>query len=177
MVIIGKTKVKEALETYPQLKSILVQMSPIFNKLNNPLFFKTVARWATFNDVAKMGKMTVCQILHTLNKEIGSETELLNQFPNCIDQIKLEREHHTDSSPEQFNTIVPFDTRTREDYFLPDLVEQIKTLKKGEALKNISEFDPIPLKKMIESMGYSFFTKEVNPNLYETYIFSTDTHP
>ena len=177
MVIIGKTKVKDALDSYPHLKSILVQMSPIFNKLNNPLFFKTVARWATFNDVAKMGKIAVCQILHTLNKEIGSEAELLNQFPNCIEEIKLEHEHHTASSPAQFNKIIPFDSRIREDYFLPDLVEQIKKLKKGEALKNISEFDPIPLKKMIESMGYSFFTKEVHSELYETYIFNTGSHP
>jgi len=44
-------------------------------------------------------------------------------------------------------------------------------LKKDEALKNISDFDPLPLKKMLESMGYSFFTKEINSNLYETYIF------
>ncbi len=177
MVIIGKTKVKEALDTYPQLKEVLMHMSPKFNKLNNPLFFKTVARWATFNDVAKMGKMAVCQILHTLNKEIGSEAELLNQFPNCIDEIKLEREHDSDSTPAQFSTIISFDTRTRQDYFLPDMVNQIKKLKKGEALKNIAEFDPIPLKKMIESMGYSFFTKEINADLYETYIFSEGEQP
>lgn len=177
MVILGKTKVQDALKVYPRLKPILVQMSPAFNKLNNPLFFKTVARWATFNDVAKMGKIAICQILHTLNKEIGTEAELLHQFPNCIDEITLAHEHHTDSSPEQFHTIIPFDTRTREDYFLPDLVEQIKKLKKGEALKNISTFDPVPLKKMIESMGYSFFTKEIQAELYETYIFSKGAQP
>ncbi len=177
MVIIGKTKVKEALDAYPQLKAVLMNMSPKFTKLNNPLFFKTIARWATFNDVAKMGKMAVCQILHALNKEIGSEAELLNQFPNCIDEIELEREHDSDSSPARFSTIIPFDTRTREDYFLPDMVNQIKKLKKGEALKNIAEFDPIPLKKMIESMGYSYFTKEINADLYETYIFNEGEQP
>jgi len=172
MVITGKTKVKEALDSYPQLREVLIEMSPKFKKLDNPLFFKTVARWATFNDVSKMGGLSICHILHTLNTEIGTEDELLKRFPDCIEEIKLEKEEKPDFSLEKFHRILSFDIRTRDDYFLPDLVAQIKKLKKDEALKNISDFDPLPLKKMLDSMGYSFFTKEINSNLYETYIFN-----
>jgi len=130
MVITGKTKVKEALDTYPQLRDVLIEMSPKFKKLDNPLFFKTVARWATFNDVSKMGKLSICHILHLLNKEIGTEDELFKQFPNCIEEIKLDKEEKPDFSLDKFIRILPFDTRTREDYFLPDLVAQIKKIEK-----------------------------------------------
>jgi NitT/TauT family transport system substrate-binding protein len=174
MLITGKTKVKEALDAYPQLRAVLIKMSPKFNKLNNPLFFKTVARWATFNDVSKMGGLSICSILHSLNTEIGQEDELFRLFPDCIQETKLEHEAGPDVSGPQFSKIIPFDTREREDYFLPELVEKVKKLDKEQALKIISDFDPLPLKKMLDSMGYSHFTGELNENLFETFIYSAE---
>lgn len=172
MLITGKTKVKEALDNHPQLRELLIAMSPKFKKLNNPLFLKTVARWATFNDVSKMGDLSICAILHTLNKELGQEDELVRQFPDCIQEKKLAHEADSELQRPVFKNVVPFDTREREDYFLPELVEKVKKLDKEEALKIISDFDPLPLKKMLDSMEYAHFTDEVNTDLFETFIYS-----
>jgi len=172
MLITGKTKVKEVLEAYPQLKTSLIKMSPKFKKLDNPLFFKTVARWATINDVARMGGLSICSILHSLNTEIGREDELVRQFPDCIQEAKLAHETGVDEVRPQFKKIIEFDILKREDYFLPELVDQIKKLEKDEALKIISDFDPLPLKKMLDSMEYSYFTDEINDNYFETFVYS-----
>ena len=172
MLITGKTKVKEALDSHPQLRELLIEISPKFKKLNNPLFFKTVARWATFNDVSRMGGISICVILHTLNKELGQEDELGRQFPDCIQEAKLAHEADSDMARPDFKNIVPFDTREREDYFLPELIEKVKKLDTKEALKIISDFDPLPLKKMLDSMDYAHFTDELNDNLFETFIYS-----
>ena len=172
MLITGKTKVKEALDSHPQLRELLIEMSPKFKKLNNPLFFKTVARWATFNDVSKMGGISICTILHTLNKGLGQEDELVRQFPDCIQEIKLEHEKDSVLARPEFKNVVPFDTREREDYFLPELVDKVKKLNKEEAVKIISDFDPLPLKKMLDSMDYAHFTDELNDSLFETFIYS-----
>ncbi len=170
MVITGKTKVKEALDKFPELKEILLEISPKFSKLNNPLIYKTVAKWATFNDVAKIGKVSVCLILHKLNAHIGTEEELIKIFPKCIEYMDKEEEKDDDIVPKDFS-IIEFDTTKREDYFLPELTKIVKSLKDKEAVKVISTFDPIPLKRMVESLGFTYNTKEVNSDLYETYIF------
>ena len=81
MVILAKTKVKDALDEYPELKDLLVSMSPKYERLNNKVVYNTVGRWATFNDVARMGGISICEILHTLNSRIGTVKELEKVFP------------------------------------------------------------------------------------------------
>ena len=46
MVISPKTKVGELLDAYPELESVLMEMSPAFEKLKNPILRRTVARVA-----------------------------------------------------------------------------------------------------------------------------------
>ena len=170
MVITGKTKVKEALDKFPELKEILLEISPKFSKLNNPLIYKTVAKWATFNDVAKIGRISICLVLHKLNARIGKEEELIKIFPECIDYMDDNVEKENEVVPKDFN-IITFDTTKREDYFLPELKKIINSLKEKDAVKVISTFDPIPLKRMVESLGITHNTKEINPDYYETYIY------
>jgi tRNA G18 (ribose-2'-O)-methylase SpoU len=55
MMIVGETRVKEALDAHPQLRELLVEINPKFRKINNKAVFNTVARWARFNDVARLG--------------------------------------------------------------------------------------------------------------------------
>jgi hypothetical protein len=47
LIITPQTKVGELLDAYPELESILFELSPAFAKLKNPILRKTVARIAT----------------------------------------------------------------------------------------------------------------------------------
>ena len=51
IIISPKTKVGELLDNYPDLESVLMEMSPAFEKLRNPVLRKTVARVATLQQV------------------------------------------------------------------------------------------------------------------------------
>ena len=174
MIITGKTRVKEALINYPQLKEKLMDISPKFNRLNNPLVYKAVSKWATFNDIAKIGKVSICVILHTLNREIGAEAELIREFPDCIEELAHKEEKEVQASLSDFTNIIDFDARERDDYFLPELTDMIKRLREKEAVKIISTFDLVPLKKMMDSMNYICFTKETGEELFETYVYITE---
>lgn len=171
MVITAETKIKAALEAHPQLKVVLIQLSPKYKKLNNPLLFKTVGRWATFNDVAKIGGISICVLLHTLNREIGNEEALMERAPECRKEIDRANEEPARAERPEFDNVIPFDVISRDDYFLPEILEKITTLTKNEALKIISDFEPIPLQKMMASKGYRFFTDKQRDDLYETYLF------
>ena len=170
MVILGKTKVKTALDAHPELRNILIELSPKFSKLNNPLIYKTVAKWATFEDVAKIGNISICVLLHKLNEKIGETEALIKAFPECIDFNDLQNEEKNIFNPDSYK-IIEFDTRTRDDFFLPELTKLISNIKQDEAVKIISTFDPIPLKKKIESMDFKYSTKEVEADLFETFVF------
>lgn len=45
LYITPETKLKDILDTYPELERVLLEISPAFAKLQNPLLRKTVAVW------------------------------------------------------------------------------------------------------------------------------------
>lgn len=171
MVILGSTKIQDALNEHPELKEILIGISPKFERLNNNFIFKTVSKLATFNDVAKIGKVSICKILHILNEEIGTSEELIKEFPDCIKEIDSLKGSMKEIPIPDFVKIVDFDVRNRTDYFFPEIMNNLRDLGTNSALKIISTFDPVPLKKMIEAVHYSQITKEVNEELFEIYIY------
>ena len=70
-VILSKDNVKEVLDKYPHLKDVLVEFSPKFKKLLNPVMYNTLARFATFNEAAKVTKVSICELLHILNNVVN----------------------------------------------------------------------------------------------------------
>ena len=173
MVITGKTKVKEALDANPKLKDILIQISPKFSKLNNPLIYKTVAKWATFNDVARIGGISICELLHQLNKANGTEDELYNAFPECVQEFPQEAE--TGERPAWMDTVrqfILFDVRERNDYFFPEVIKKLRSLQPHQALTVINNFDPVPLKNTAEEMGFSHYTEKISDYEYQVHFHS-----
>ena len=82
--ILASANIKATLDEYPQLKQVLADLSPKFKRMQNPALYNTLARFANFNDAAKVTGISVCEILHTLNKHLGVEDKLLQSMPECI---------------------------------------------------------------------------------------------
>jgi len=49
LIITPQIKVAELLETYPQLEEVLIDLSPTFKKLKNPVLRRTIARAFQFS--------------------------------------------------------------------------------------------------------------------------------
>lgn len=54
LIITPHTKVSELLDAYPELEPILLELSPAFEKLKNPLLRKTIARFTTLKHAASI---------------------------------------------------------------------------------------------------------------------------
>ncbi len=87
--VVASSNIKETLDKYPELKQILIELSPKFKRMQNAALYNTLARFANFSDAAKVTGVSVCEILHTINKYLGTEKKLQKIMPECIDQ-KLE---------------------------------------------------------------------------------------
>lgn len=59
------------LKKYPYLKEFLIQMNPMFKKLNNPIVYKTMKNIATMDMVASRAGIGVEELIDKLNQEIA----------------------------------------------------------------------------------------------------------
>lgn len=66
-----KVKVIELLEAFPELEEVLIEISPVFGKLKNPVLRKTVAKVATLQQVAIIGNMPVDELVNRLRMAAG----------------------------------------------------------------------------------------------------------
>ena len=94
--ITSDDNVKEVLDKYPELKTILSDLSPKFQRLQNPIIYNTLAKFATFKDAAKVTGVSLCELLHTVNKYLGTEKKLMQVMPECI---KSSEKQEFDSEP------------------------------------------------------------------------------
>ncbi len=65
----AKTRILELIEAYPHLEDVLIQYVPAFKKLKNPLLRNTIARIATLQQAAIIGKVKIEDLVSLLKKE------------------------------------------------------------------------------------------------------------
>lgn len=68
-----QTKVGEMLDAYPQLEDILLNISPAFAKLKNPILRRTVARVVSLRQAAETAKVDVGEMISALRKAVGQD--------------------------------------------------------------------------------------------------------
>ncbi len=171
MVILAKTKIKDALDAHPELKEVLKSLSPKFSRLDNPIIFRMVSKWATFSDVARIGGLSVCEILHAVNKAIGSEAELAENAPECIkEKVPEDTKSEKPDWVKDAKQTVLMDVRNRSDFFLPEVLSAIGRLEKDQVLLVINSFYPGPLVNMIKEKGNDSYYEEVSPSEHRLYI-------
>ncbi len=74
MELTGKTKFTDMLKEYPFLLDFLTGMSEKYEKLNNPLTRKTMARFATLDTVAGLGGFEIRDFISRIEEEIKRNT-------------------------------------------------------------------------------------------------------
>ncbi len=84
MLITADTKIRDALTAHPELKQVLIDLNPRYERLNHGVVFQTVGRFARMSDVARVGKMSLCALLHALNAALDQEDALVRAFPDCV---------------------------------------------------------------------------------------------
>lgn len=73
MDINGDTKVGALLDAHPELEAVLVDLSPEFKRLQNPILRRTVARVATLSQAARIGGLPAPDLVRALRRALGQE--------------------------------------------------------------------------------------------------------
>ena len=167
IVISPKTKVGELLDAFPQLENVLLELSPSFAKLKNPILRKTVARVASLQQAAIVGGLKVDELVNRLRKEIGQDTlseesenvsYTSSSKPDWFNEAKIKQ--HFDASPVINSGGSP----------MAEILSITQNLKPDEILELKTPFVPAPIIDLLKGKGFQVFTME-RGNDVKTYIY------
>jgi hypothetical protein len=162
-----RTKVGELLDAYPELEQVLMAMSPVFEKLKNPVLRKTVAKVATLQQVCIVGGVNIDEMIRLLRKNAGQ---------NDIESWNDNQEYHADEPPEWYdisNITVRFDATpiiNSGESPMKEILHQASLLKPGGIFELQTPFTPAPIIDMFKEKPYKTYTI-VNENNVLTYIY------
>ena len=171
MIINANTKISKVLKENAAALEAIISINPKFEKLRNPLLRKLMAARTSIGMAAKIAGFDVEKFYEKL-KPLGFDIDTENQLENNQEKLKL---------PAFFNTlkaqqIVDFDVRPVIDAGedpLSLIVDRVKKIPKGGALKIINSFEPTPLISLLKKQGFESYVDQVDENIIETYFYKT----
>jgi len=166
--VVASSNIKATLDKYPDLKQVLVDLSPKFKRMQNPALYNTLARFANFNDAAKITGLSVCEILHTINKFLGTESKLLENMPQCVEKPTAGMEDKSvaidwEESAERY--IYNNDT-------FEELIKKVSDLQPQENIVIISVEKPNELFKVVSGLNFQFNVEKTRE--YRVSIFNPE---
>lgn len=163
----AQTKIGELLDAYPQLEDILIELSPSFAKLKNPVLRKTVGRIASLRQAADIGGLNVGEMISVLRKASGQESSSIN----ITSDVKTQ-----DTVPEWFDEKSVFLTFNASNILergespMKDILEKANLLDENKIMLLITPFIPVPILELLESKGYKTCSRNYKEDEVHTYI-------
>ena len=159
------TKIADLLNNYNGMKDILIDINPKFEKLNNPILRRTVAKVAGVKQVAIVGGMEPMDLVNKLRiavgqKPIGEVIKLDNlkeEIPNWITQepkIALNANEILD------NNLNP----------LAETTMTLRGIKSGEVITIVADFQPEPLIDEFAKKGHEVYCQKISDSEFITYL-------
>lgn len=168
MTINANTKIAALLKAHPDALDAIVSITPKFEKLRNPLLRKLMAGRTSIAMAAKISGCGVNAFYEKL-KPLGFEfddsvvAEAVKSHPVPAFLHKVKEEN-----------IVLLDVRPiiegGQDP-LKNIMDAVKKVPSGGALKVINSFEPTPLIKLLEKQGYASFVDHVSEETIETWFY------
>lgn len=172
MFINANTKIAKILKENSEALEAIINLNEKFEKLRNPILRKLMASRTSIGMAAKIGGLDVEKIYEKL-KPLGFDIDT---------ESLLENNHQKPKLPAFFSTlkseqIVDFDVRPIIDAGedpLSLIVNKVKQIPKGGALKIINSFEPTPLILLLKKQGFESFADPVDDQIVETYFYKKD---
>ena len=160
------TKIADLLNNYSGMKDILIEINPKFEKLNNPILRRTIAKVAGVKQAAIVGGMNPMELVNRLREAVGQSPLNINSKEDSSTQKE---------APQWIvkEPTVTLDANQILDNGKNPLAELHITLLKvatDEVVLVRSDFRPEPLIEEYDKKGHSTYCQEVNSEEFLTYI-------
>lgn len=162
-----ETKVGALLEAYPGIDEVLIAWVPAFAKLRNPILRKTVAKVATLEQAAKVGGVSVRELVRKLREATGqaaldlpaeSAPSRAGEPPDWLQKNRVDATIDADAL-----------LKTGE-HPIGKVRLAAGALKPGGMVRLLSSFRPEPLIQSMLHAGFQVYSAEQAPGEHATYI-------
>ncbi len=179
-LITEEDTVYEVLSKYPQLKEVLVQFSPKYKRLYNPVLFNTVAKVTKLKKAAEIGNIYIKELLYQLNAAIGKGEEYLKYFKEQIPRMQedfLKKQFglkDEKEKPEWFSktkNFKIFDARDIEGEPFTHIIDFANKINRGEGFILIQKFVPAPMINYLETLGFKSWTEKESDDKIKIYFY------
>jgi hypothetical protein len=166
LIITPKTKIHDLLDAYPELEKLLIEMAPVFKKLQNPVLRRTIARVTTLQQAALVGEIPVHSLVNALRNRVGQDR---------LEGIET-GEGGEARQPSWFNTekiTKQLDARPiieQGGHPLGNVLTDISDLKPGDIYELITPFLPAPLIERVIDRGFDAWSKKETEDRIRTYF-------
>ena len=167
LIISPETKIGKLLDTYPHLEELLLNMSPKFEKLKNPVLRRTIAKVANLKQAAQIGKIPLEDLINQLRDAVG-QTNWTNSTVAATSSKTTKPDWILNGT-----IAISIDARPLLDQgeHPVDLVlNEINNLKENQILELITPFLPQPLIDLLQNKGHETWTKTISPSIYKTFV-------
>ncbi|MBK6930722.1 MAG: DUF2249 domain-containing protein [Saprospirales bacterium] len=170
MTINANTKIAALLKQHPDALEAIVSISPKFAKLRNPILRKVIASRASIATAAQLGGCTVDDFFNKL-QPLGFEIDLIAATTEEDNEKRPVPEFLKNA--EQYN-MVELDVRpvieSGKDP-LNSILQKVKSMNTGDALKIINSFEPTPLMYLLGNQGFESYSEKIDAELVYTYFY------
>jgi len=166
--ITPQTIVGDLLNAYPQLENTLIEISPVFERLKNPVLRRTVAKLATLKQAAAIASISVAELINKLRKaanqsemKIEDEENAAVSKPGWVKKENVKYEYNAGEDIE--NGLHP----------AAKVMKDVLLLKQDELYLLITPFVPAPLIGILEEKGFKTYTEKLSENTFHTFVAKT----
>ncbi len=150
--ILASSNIKKTLDKYPELKPVLIKLSPLFKRMQKPALYNTLAKFANFKDASKVTGVSVCEILHVMNNVLGTEDALHKSMPECLNtshvvDLKGGQEIDWNESDERY---------IYNQESMSTLIQKVSDLDSEENIVVISVEEPTELLRVVEGLNFIY---------------------
>lgn len=160
------TRVGDLLDRWPGLEAVLVELSPRFCALRNPVLRRTVAKVATLRQVSAVGGVPLATLIERLRSAAGLSPLAVTeeggaepaQRPAWASPGAVTRTHDARAAIEA------------GEHPLPKVMADLVTLGEAEVYELLTPFVPAPLVDLARAKGFLSFSVTEGEALVRTYF-------
>jgi len=170
LIITPKTKIHELLQAYPELEELLIEMAPVFKKLQHPVLRRTIARVTTIQQAAAVGEIPVQQLVNTLRAKVGQDSL---EGIDSIGGKPTEKPHWLNEA----RIVIRLDARPVIEaggHPLGEVLTGVSDLKPGEIFLLTTPFVPAPLIERVVEQGFDAWTEKISSDHFCSYFLKKD---
>lgn len=163
--ILASWKISEVLRRYPDLLETLIELSPAFSKLRNPVMRRVQSKLVTVSQAAGIAGIEPALLTRKLNQAAGITAVDSPDAGADSTSVSVDHAHAIPSWSGQAKIATELDVRplmARGEEPFKAIMSAARTIPVGEVLRLQAGFEPLPLYDELAKQGFTHFAQPLD---------------